>query len=96
MCNKNKPERFCAICTRGIWGKMGPENTIEAAYQGILRTEDFFKHMGMPVSFHDFKIPTDGTEEMLNRIAFSQEDHCIGGIMRLNREDCQKIYQMAF
>ena len=52
--------------------------------------------MWMPVSFHDFKIPTDGTEDMLNRIAFSQEDHCIGGIMRLNREDCQKIYQMAF
>ena len=93
---KNKPERFARYAQEVFGVKWEPENTIEAAYQGILRTEDFFKHMGMPVSFHDFKIPTDGTEEMLNRIAFSQEDHCIGGIMRLNREDCQKIYQMAF
>mgnify|MGYP000329356101 FL=1 len=93
---KNKPERFARYAQEVFGVKWEPENTIEAAYQGILRTEDFFKHMGMPVSFHDFKIPTEGTEEMLNRIAFSQEDHCIGGIMRLNREDCQKIYQMAF
>lgn len=93
---KNKPERFARYAQEVFGVKWEPENTIEAAYQGILRTEDFFKHMGMPVSFHDFKIPTDGTEEMLNRIAFSQEDRCIGGIMRLNREDCQKIYQMAF
>ena len=72
------------------------DNTLEAAREGILKTEEFFRSMSMPITFHDYNVPTDRIEDMLDRIAFRGEDNCIGGIVRLNRDACRKIYEMAF
>lgn len=94
---EKKPERFARYAREvfGVDWQEGGEGALKAAMQGIEETERFFKNMGMPTSFSDFKIPTDGIEKMLDRIAFRGEDESIGGIVRLNREDCRKIYEMA-
>ncbi len=93
---KKKPERFARYAQEVFGVDWDGSNTLDAAYQGILKTEEFFKGMGMPVSFHEFNISTDKIEEMLDRIAFNGEDQAIGGLVRLNREDCRNIYKLAF
>ncbi len=92
---KKKPERF-ARYAREIFGvAWDGKNTLEAAYEGIVKTEEYFKQMGMPISFKEFNVPADRIEEMLDRIAFRGDDFCIGGIVRLNRADCRNIYNLA-
>lgn len=93
---QKSPERFARYAKEVFGVEWAKENTLEAAYAGILKTEEYFRSMGMPVSFGDFKVPTDEVEKMLDRIAFRGEDDSIGGIVRLNREDCRRIYEMAF
>lgn len=93
---QKSPERFARYAKEVFGVEWTKENTLEAAYAGILKTEEYFRSMGMPVSFGDFKVPTDEVEKMLDRIAFRGEDDSIGGIVRLNREDCRQIYEMAF
>lgn len=93
---QKSPERFARYAKEVFGVEWTKENTLEAAYAGILKTEEYFRGMGMPVSFGDFKVPTDEVEKMLDRIAFRGEDDSIGGIVRLNREDCRRIYEMAF
>ena len=93
---QKSPERFARYAKEVFGVEWTKENTLEAAYAGILKTEEYFRSMGMPVSFGDFKGPTDEVEKMLDRIAFRGEDDSIGGIVRLNREDCRRIYEMAF
>lgn len=93
---QKSPERFARYANEVFGVEWTKENTLEAAYAGILKTEEYFRSMGMPVSFGDFKVPTDEVEKMLDQIAFRGEDNSIGGIVRLNREDCRRIYEMAF
>ena len=93
---QKSPERFARYAKEVFGVEWTKENTLEAADAGILKTEEYFRSMGMPVSFGDFKVPTDEVEKMLDRIAFRGEDDSIGGIVRLNREDCRRIYEMAF
>lgn len=70
-----------------------PEQT--RARLGIEATEAFFQSLGMPISFTDFNIPSDGIERMLDNIVFYGPDATIGSVARLNREDCRRIFHMA-
>ena len=93
---QEKPERFARFAKEVFGVQWNGNNTLEAAFQGILKTEEYFRSMGMPVSFWDYGIPTDEVEKMLDQIAFGGEDDSIGGIKRLNREDCRRIFETAF
>lgn len=93
---KKNPERFARYAKEVFGVEWTNENTLEAAYEGILKTEKYFKSMGMPISFEDFQIPKDQVEKMLDQIAFRGEDNSIGGIVRLDRDDCRRIYEMSF
>lgn len=93
---RQKPRRFARYAKEVFGVAWTKDNTLEAAEEGIRKTEEYFQSMGMPTSFHDFNLPTDKIEEMLDRIAFRGDDKSIGGMVRLNREDCRKIYQLAF
>lgn len=93
---QEKPERFARYAKEVFGVQWNGNNTLEAAFQGILKTEEYFRSMGMPVSFEDYGVPTDEVEKMLDQIAFGGEDDSIGGIKRLNREDCRRIFETAF
>lgn len=93
---QEKPERFARFAKEVFGVQWNGNNTLEAAFQGVLKTEEYFRSMGMPVSFEDYGIPTDEVEKMLDQIAFGGEDDSIGGIKRLNREDCRRIFETAF
>jgi len=93
---EKKPERFARYAREVFGVEWNGSNTLEAAYNGIVKTEEFFKKIGMPISFSDFNIATDRIEDMLDKMAFRGTDHAIGGIVRLDRSDCKKIFEMAF
>lgn len=92
---ERKPERFARYAKEVFGVNWDGTNTEQAAYEGILKTEEFFRAMKMPVSFTDFKIPIDRIEDMLDNMVFRGEDNSIGGIVRLNRDDCRQIFKMA-
>lgn len=93
---QDNPERFARYAREVFGVEWTKENTLEAAYEGIQKTEQYFQSMGMPVSFTDFGVPTGEVEKLLDKIAFCGKYDSIGGIKRLNRDDCRKIYEMAF
>lgn len=93
---RENPDRFARYAKEVFGAEWTGDNSLEAAYEGILKTEEFFRTIGLPVSFEEFRVPTHGVEQMLDRIAFRGEDDSIGGIKRLNRDDCRKIYEAAF
>ena len=93
---KKKPLRFARYAHKVFDVDWDEENIASVAYQGILETEKFFRKMGMPISFSEFDLQTDEIEKMLDQIDFRGEDNSIGGIVRLNRDDCREIYKMSF
>lgn len=94
---RKSPERFARYAKEVFGIEWNKDNTLEAAYQGILETEKFFKSLDMPTSFQEFNLQVDACtiEKMLDQIDFKGEDKSIGGIVRLNRSDCKKIYEMS-
>lgn len=93
--HKKAPRRFCRYAKKvfDVEGEKLSEQ--EAALQGIIKTEEFFRQLGLPTSFADFSIPDDGIEAMLDRIVFCAPDNAIGDVMRLNRQSCREIYELA-
>lgn len=76
-----------------VWGAENdvfrPEKT---ALEGIHKTREFFRALGMPVSFADAGIGADRIEEMAeNCTRFG----AVGGFVKLEKEDCVRIYQTA-
>ena len=70
-----------------------PEKT---ALEGIERTEEFFREIGMPASIHEMGISL--TEEQIKELALKCSNHdgrTIGGFQILNRGDMEEIYRMA-
>lgn len=93
---KQKPMRFARYAHEVFGIAWDAENTLDVARLGIEATESFFNAMNMPTSFSAYEIPTDRLNDMLDRIPFSGNDASIGGIVRINRQDAKKIYEMAF
>lgn len=76
-----------------VWGAENdvfrPEKT---ALEGIHKTREFFRALGMPVSFADAGIGADRIEEMAeNCTRFG----AVGGFVKLEKEECVRIYQTA-
>ncbi len=91
----SNPERFARFA-REVFGVAGDGDALSVARRGIDATVAFFKALGMPTSFADMNIPTDGVESMLENIEFFGPDHAIGAIARLGREECRWIYTHSF
>ena len=76
-----------------VWGI---ENDVfhpeETAVRGIQKTKEFFKSLGLPVSFADAGIDGEKIEEMAeNCTKFGS----VGHFIKLNKEDCVQIYQAS-
>lgn len=67
----------------------------ELAMAGIRSLEGFFQEMKMPITFVDYGVPTNEIDKLLEGIHFYGKDSSIGGYVRLNRQDCEAIYQLA-
>ncbi|MDR1429358.1 MAG: iron-containing alcohol dehydrogenase [Spirochaetaceae bacterium] len=76
-----------------VWGVDGAYYDFEqAALEGIFRLKNFFKSLGLPVSFAGAKLDTGKIPEMARRaVSFGP----IGQYRKLNEADVEAIYRLA-
>lgn len=90
------PKRFARFAQEVFGLRNEWMDNADLAARGIEATEAFFRALGMPVCFADLDLPRDGVETMLDRIEFFGADQAIGSVARLDRDDCRRIYELAF
>jgi alcohol dehydrogenase YqhD (iron-dependent ADH family) len=76
-----------------VWGVDGAFYDYEqAAMEGIMRMENFFRSIGMPVKFTDANIDASRIDEMAKRVVHFGP---IGNYRKLDEKDAQAIYHIA-
>ena len=96
---KQDLDRFVKYAVR-VWDVPDSLGDAEAivkeamALEGIKRTEDFFKSMGLPIRLSEAGIPSDKFEEMAEK-ATSVTGGIIGNFMKLTTADVLEIYKIA-
>lgn len=89
------PERFAQYAER-VWDvQADPADPMGAALEGILRTEDFFKSLGMPISLQELDVDPERFEEMAVKCT-NFGARTLKGIRELDKEEMILIYQMAY
>jgi hypothetical protein len=85
-------ERFAQFAVR-VWDVDPDFKDLEwTARQGIKKTREFFKSIGMPVTLEGLDIPADRLEEMASK---ATENGPIGNFVKLDTEDVLNIYKSA-
>lgn len=85
-------DRFVQYSTR-VWNvEMDYDNPERTALEGIRKTKEFFKKIGMPTSLSEANIPGDKIEEMAEKCVLSGP---VGNIKKLYKDDVIKILEMA-
>ncbi|ASS37778.1 iron-containing alcohol dehydrogenase [Mogibacterium pumilum] len=88
--------RFKQFATN-VWNVEASGDDREVALEGIARTEDFFKSIGMPISLKDFDFEL--TDEVIDELAEKCEKAVggkVGAAKVLYRDDFKEIYKMAY
>jgi alcohol dehydrogenase YqhD (iron-dependent ADH family) len=86
--------RFVQFAVR-VWNVeedfFDPEAT---ALEGIRRTKEFFRSIGLPVTLRDLEIPDDRLEEMAEKCK-KGPDGTVGQFVKLTTEDVLNILKLA-
>lgn len=88
--------RFKQFATN-VWNVEDSGDCREVALEGIARTEDFFKSIGMPISLNDFGFEL--TDEVIDELAEKCEKAVggkVGAAKVLYRDDFKEIYKLAY
>jgi alcohol dehydrogenase YqhD (iron-dependent ADH family) len=90
--NREVPSRLARFAAK-VWGVDGAFYDFEqAALEGILRMEDFFRSIGMPIKFTDAEIDLMRIPEMAKRaVQFGP----IGNYRKIDEKDAEAIYRLA-
>jgi alcohol dehydrogenase YqhD (iron-dependent ADH family) len=76
-----------------VWGVDGAFYDYEqAAMEGVFRMKNFFRSIGLPVSFGDANLPADRIPEMARRVVRFGP---VGNYRRLDAGDVEAIYRIA-
>ena len=88
---KEGTSRFARFAAK-VWGVDGAFYDLEqAALEGVFRMKDFFRSIGLPVSFADARIDTGRIGEMAKRaVSFGP----IGSYRKLEQKDVEAIYRL--
>lgn len=82
---------------KNVWNVEDSSHDREVALEGIARTEDFFKSIGMPISLNDFGFEL--TDEVIDELAEKCEKAVggkVGAAKVLYRDDFKEIYKLAY
>ncbi len=91
LCDKTV-DRF-AMYAENVWGITG-DDKYEAANAGIVKTEEFFKSMGLPVKLSEVGIGSEKFEEMAEE-AVRTSGVASRAYYPLQKEDIVKIFEMC-
>lgn len=76
-----------------VWGVDGAFYDMEqAALEGVIRMENFFRSIGMPIRFKDANIDPSRIDEMAKRVVHFGP---IGNYRKLDEKDARAIYALA-
>lgn len=89
----HNPMRFAQFANRVFGIAMDFEDPMRTARSGITALRNFFKSIGMPLSFKDIGAREDDIPQMLKLLGVDK--HTIGHFVQLNRDDCENIYKIA-
>ena len=89
---KEGTSRFARFAAK-VWGVDGAFYDLEqAALEGVFRMKNFFRSIGLPVSFADAQLDTTRINEMAKRaVTFGP----IGSYRKLDEKDVEAIYRLA-
>jgi len=85
--------RFAQFAVR-VWGcEMDFQNPEKTALQGIERYEKFVSSLGMPIRFAELGAKAEDIPLLVKTLGLGE--NTIGSFVKLNEEDCRKIYELA-
>lgn len=91
---KHDINRFVQFAVR-VWDvEMDFESPERTALEGIMRLENFFRRIGLPVSFNDAEISDEKFDEMASK-ATANDTRTMGNFVKLNKNDVVNIYKLA-
>ncbi|MCL2245474.1 MAG: iron-containing alcohol dehydrogenase [Treponema sp.] len=89
---KDGTPRFARFAAK-VWGVDGAFYDLEqAALEGVMRMENFFRSIGMPVRFNEAGIDPSRIQEMAKRVVYFGS---IGQYRKLTEKDAEAIYRLA-
>lgn len=91
---KHNINRFVQFAVR-VWDvDLAFESSEEIALEGIKRTAEFFKAIGLPITLEEAGILDDRVEEMADKCT-SFDKAAIGNFVKLNKKDVINIYNLS-
>jgi len=86
--------RYYQLATRVFGIERDELNKKGIALQGIAQLENFFKEIGMPLSFDEIGAKKEDIDQFLDRLDINR-GYPVGSFKKLTREDCKNIYLLA-
>ncbi|MDQ2085044.1 iron-containing alcohol dehydrogenase [Herbivorax sp. ANBcel31] len=91
---KNNVNRFVQFAVR-VWNvEMNFEDPEKTALEGIERTTQFFRGIGLPVTLKEMEIGDERLEEMASKATMNGKI-TLGNFMKLNKDDVYNILKLA-
>ncbi|HSP48380.1 MAG TPA: iron-containing alcohol dehydrogenase [Clostridiaceae bacterium] len=91
---RHNVNRFMQFAVK-VWDvDMSFDSPEAIALEGIARMKEFFRKLGLPVSFQDADLPEYDIEEMADKCTKSGTME-IGNLVKLDKSDVIEIYKMA-
>lgn len=85
--------RFAQFAVR-VWGcEMDFQHPEKTALQGIARYEQFVSSLGMPIRFAELGAKAEDIPILVKKLGLGERT--MGSFVKLNSEDCRKIYELA-
>ena len=85
--------RFAQIAVRLFGVSMDFQNPENTAKEGICRFKDFFRSIGMPVTFAELGAKAEDIPTLLKKIK-TKSDGTIGSFVPLTKKDAEAIYRL--
>lgn len=91
---KHDLDRFCRFAVN-VWGCEPSLDKEKLALEGIEKTRQFFKSIGMPVNFEEIGAKKEDIPLLTKKAVAASSTGTLGGFAVLNASDIQKIYEIA-
>ena len=92
---KHDVMRFAQFASRVFGCSMDFEDPERTAREGISALREFYKSIGMPLSFRDIGAKAEDIPLLLNMLGVDDENRTEGKFVTLHRSDCEQIYSIA-
>lgn len=87
-------DRYYQLATRVFGVEADLENKVQVAKEGISRLEQFYREIGMPLTFKEINAKKEDIDLLLSKLKINRGEH-FGSFKVLSMNDARKIYELA-